>query len=304
MFLGVDDNTGIVYEGVGSSPERPIFPIPMLSQANVIKNSSDWESLPAGYRISPQTWIFREDGFDAVTRTRRGRLYQAIAGASYPQHGTRVMPHPFEDPGGRMTGRDGKLQRPLNVYAACTDLLQQPDRGVGSTLALGNSNSSSAWRIVDVEISVTDDVLVTLKALSAFGMLPSLDEDKVPIDYREEVVGAARRVLDSAFRESPSSVVEHCRDALQMMVTRWLAASGDGTHTEKELAKAAAVIESAPFDKRCVAHLSRIVAMLHGKRGKTSQRLANGVRALTEEDAELCVHAVGFTMRDLGWAKD
>lgn len=124
MFLGIDDNTGLVYESVGSVPDRPILPIPMVSQARVIEDRKDWATLPASYRGAPHTWLFREDSFDAVTRTRRGRLYQSMQGAGYPDHSVRVMPHPFEDPGGRNTGQDGKLARPLNVYAAGTELLR------------------------------------------------------------------------------------------------------------------------------------------------------------------------------------
>ena len=94
MFLGIDDNTGLVYESVGSVPDRPVLPIPMVSQARLIADRSDWDRLPGGYRSSPFTWLFREDSFDPVTRTRRGRLCQSMSNATYPDHNIRVMPHP------------------------------------------------------------------------------------------------------------------------------------------------------------------------------------------------------------------
>jgi len=38
MFLGIDDITGLIYESVGSVPDRPVLPIPMVSQARLIKD--------------------------------------------------------------------------------------------------------------------------------------------------------------------------------------------------------------------------------------------------------------------------
>lgn len=47
MFLGIDDNTGLVYENVGSTPDRPVLPIPMVSQARLVRERGDWDGLPA-----------------------------------------------------------------------------------------------------------------------------------------------------------------------------------------------------------------------------------------------------------------
>lgn len=169
MFLGID-TMGLLYEGVGSTPDRLVPPIPMVSQARLIADRSQWGSMPAGYRGAPLTWLYREEFFDAVTRTRRGRLYQYVTGASYPDHNVQVMPHPFEDPGGRNIGQNGKLRRPLNMCAAGTSFLEQPRSGLGCTLALGNNLAASDWRIVDVEITVSDDM-----ARSSFALVVRLN---------------------------------------------------------------------------------------------------------------------------------
>jgi hypothetical protein len=50
----------------------------MVSLARLVREPGDWDRLPASYRGMPFTRLFREDTFDAVTRTRRGRLYQAM----------------------------------------------------------------------------------------------------------------------------------------------------------------------------------------------------------------------------------
>lgn len=304
MFLGIDDTTGLVYESVGSTPDRPILPIPMVSQARLIGDRSDWDKLPSGYRSGPFTWLFREDSFDPVTRTRRGRLYQSMSNTSYPDQNIRVMPHPFEDPGGRNTGSDGRLRRPLNVYAAGTSLFEQPQRGLGATLALGNKLAASAWRIVDVEITVSDDVMLVLRALSSFGLMPKLDAMKVNERFRDEVARALQKVVDSAFRESPVAVVDSCRDAVALVASRWIwQETLDESILKLDLADVAEKLTAAPRKKLVAANAARTLAILHS-RGKSNEQFARGVSPPTEADAEYALYAVALILRELGWASN
>lgn len=301
MFLGIDDATGLVYESIGSAPDRPVLPIPMVSQARLITDPSEWDSLPGSYRVAPLTWLFREDSFDAVTRTRRGRLYQSMTGASYPGHDARVMPHPFENLGGRNIGHDGKLHRPLNIYAAGTSLMQQPRSGLGATLALGNSLAASAWRIVDVEITVSDDVMLVLRSLSSYGLMPELDTPKIHERFRHEVAGAVQKVVDSAFRESPVAMVDCCRDAAALIASRWIwQTTGDEAVLRKDLGQVADAL--AAEAKRVAANTARTLALLHA-RGKSNEQFAKGLNPPTEKDAEYALHAIALILRELGWAK-
>lgn len=304
MFLGIDDSTGLVYEGVGSVPERPVLPIPMISQARLIKSRADWDTLPAHYRGAPHSWLFREDSFDAVTRTRRGRIYQAMANTSYPQPDARVMPHPFEDSGGRMTGPDGKFRRPLNIYAAGTSLVhQEPNKGLGATLALGNNQAASAWRIVDVEITATDDVMIALRSLSAYGVMPELESARIDGRFREEVARAVQKVVDSAFRESPVAVVDCCRDAAAVIGSRWVwQESGDEAILRKDLGDVADALAAAPRKKHVATNAARTLAILHA-RGKSNEQFAKGLNPPTEDDAEYALRAVALILRELGWAR-
>ena len=303
MFLGIDDTTGLVYESVGSMPDRPVLPIPMVSQARLIQTRTDWDSLPARYRGTPLSWLFREDSFDAVTRTRRGRIYQSMTNAVYPDHNVRVMPHPFEDPGGRNTGQDGKLRRPLNVYAAGTSLLEQPRRGLGATLALGNNLAASAWRIVDVEITASDDVMIALRSLSADGLMPELDAAKIDDRFRDEVARSVQKVVDSAFRESPVAVVDCCRDAAAVIGSRWIwQQSGDEGVLRKDLGQVADALSADLRKKNVAANAARTLAILHS-RGKSNEQFAKGVNPPTEEDAEYALHAVALILRELGWTR-
>lgn len=92
MYLGICNNTGLVYEGLGAA-DIPSVPTPSITQAKLISAEADWQDLPRGLAVDPLRWIFREDSFDPVTRTRRGRLYEPQPGQGQPNQ-QRVGPHP------------------------------------------------------------------------------------------------------------------------------------------------------------------------------------------------------------------
>jgi hypothetical protein len=47
--------------------------------------------------------------------------------------------------------------------------------------------------------------------------------------------------------------------------------------------------------------LANVIAWLH-VRGEGNDALTKGLRDPVEEDAELALHALGFALRDIGWA--
>ena len=304
MFLGIDDYSGAVYESMGSAPDLPVFPLPMVSRAKIIESPADWRSLGSGPRLDANAWIFREDSFDAVTRTRRGRLYQAMTGAAYPNHSSRVLPLPYEQLSQRShMGPDGRFPRPLHVYAAAMSLFEREGRGLGSTLALGTGMAASAWRIVDAEMTVVGDVMLTLRAQSAYGVLPALEAAKVDERFREEVSRSLQKVVDSAFKESATAVVDQCRDAATLIASRWIwQQSSDEGILRKDLAKVAEALSADPWKKFAASNIAKTIAILHA-RGKSNEQFAKGVKPPDEDDAEFAIHAVGLLLRELCWAQ-
>jgi len=301
MYLGIENQSGLVYEGANVGLLMPAVPIPSVTQAKLIEVQDDWGCLPSGLVHSPMSWVFREDTFDAVTRTRRGRLYQAVDGQPQPSN-RYVVPHPYEDPFGRAEGPGGRTSKSLYFYAACVSLLSKDRRGMGSTLALGAPGAVSAWRIIQTEVTVSGCVMVTLKSLSAFGILPELDKDKIPQEFQKSAEQALERVLNAAFRETPISVIDHCRNAMTVLLSRWLVAEGyDHSILGKDLAKVAAAIADPPCKKLGVSWLAQVIARLH-VRGKGNEAHTKSLRDPVDEDAELALHAVGFALRDIGWA--
>lgn len=300
MHLGIDPQTGLIYEGSGN-PDLPALPLPTVTQAKLIEKPEDWRSLPGGLSSDPFKWVFREDSFDAATRVRRGRLYQPFGNAQPSSH--QVARHPY-DPFIHSSNVGIRIAKSLNAYATCFELLNMPRQGVGATLALGGALGATAWRIIQTEMLASRAVMITLKSLSSYDILPEVDAAKIDEAFRPQVARSINRVLDSAFKESPISVIEHCRDALAVLLARWMAqTNADAKVLGDDLAELAKRIEKPPFEKFCAAQLGKTVGLLHN-RGKANVAASNGLRPPVEEDAAMAVHAVGFALRELGWAKE
>jgi len=302
MYLGIDNNTGLAYEGAGGA-DIPSIPTPAVTQAKIVERIGELAGLPQGLFSDALSWVFREDSFDPVSRTRRGRLYQPYMNSQ--PHSVRVSPHPY-DFAGRWPGANPEqnFQKTLHVYTQCSQLLNMPAKGMGAILALGSPEATSFWRIVQTEMLVNRAVMVTLKALSAYDILPELDVVQIHDEgFRADARRVLEKVLDAAFRESPDSVVDRCRNALTVLMSRWLAQQGHGRKVlEWDLGDVSDAIGKPPYSRICPANMGRIVAQLHN-RTKENVVVKKGLRSLVEEDAELAIQAVGLTLRDLGWAK-
>jgi hypothetical protein len=297
MYLGIEQQTGMIYEGIGS-PDIPAIPMPNVAHTKIIRDPADWQSLPVPHEAFGL--VFREDSFDAASRTRRGRLYGKREGVQPEQH--TVSAHPFDR--GLLPGYERATRKSMFVYVSHVEILHMPNQGLGLVLAIGISHGASAWRIIQTEALYNGAVMVTLKALSAYGILPELNAERVEERFRPGVAQALTKVLDSAFKESPGSVVDNCRDAMQLILSSWLAQNGSAeTVIENELAKVAATIEAVPHEKICVGNLGKVCAKLHSRNKSNAQR-QKGYRPIVEEDAELALQALGFTLRDLGWSKN
>jgi len=131
MHLGIDQQSGQVYEGFGD-PDSPAQPLPSVTLANLIAEEADWDRLPHDLDSAHTSWVFREDSFDAVSRIRRGRLYQPSGQERPSNHQVRVSGYDSR------AGSQGLLACRLYKYHACTAILGMPHRGQGRPLFSGH----------------------------------------------------------------------------------------------------------------------------------------------------------------------
>ena len=154
MHLGIEQHTGLVFEGTGN-PDIPAMPMPTVTHAKFIDTADDWKALPSPSEAFGL--VFREDSYDPVSRTRRGRLYQQTSGAQPSR--LIVSAHPHDR--GLIPGYDKATYKSLFVYTSCFEILQRPNQGQGSVLALGSSRAASAWRVVQTEALYSGAVMVS-----------------------------------------------------------------------------------------------------------------------------------------------
>lgn len=154
-----------------------------------------------------------------------------------------------------------------------------------------------------VERVIGEDVLVTQKALPAFGILPELRHEAIPKEYQAPIQRAIDRVLDAVFQESAISAIDQCRNAAVALIGRWLVSKGeDADLVGRDLGHVAKIVRGEPYSCAAVAAVGDMIARLHS-RGKANEQETKGYRLSQEEDAEASVHAIGFILREFGPAR-
>lgn len=288
--IAIDEYRWLFYEGLRGHGHA-IWPSPTVSSATILRPGAEISStLPKSNYINEALMVFREDSFDAVTRIKRGRLYGASG--ERPED-WRVQAHPAyaEDVYGRVTRK-----RLFAFYA--WPAMRELGGHLNSTLvALGTSEAFTLWRIVDVERIVTGEDLVTLRARSALGTLPELNEAAVPPEDRAAVSDVLERLARAAYTADAASVSHLARDAAACCLGAWLAErKGDPKIKEKDLGDLAKILEDE--QNRSMVQL---LARLHS-RAKRNEQVKHGTRSVHQGDAEFAIAAVGMLLRELAWA--
>ncbi|CAJ9574475.1 hypothetical protein ISF31_00510 [Burkholderia pseudomallei] len=298
--LGIERQNGLIYEGK-DNPSHLVVPTPMVSQCALVESALDISQLPQGMDSDPFRWVFREDSFDPVSRVRRGRLFQSFGNVSWES--VTVNAHPFSAADLAAGRSDGRISKEMSVFIHCTQLLSRPRQGEGMQLAIGTVQAHSLWRILQSELTVNQDVVVTLRAESPFGVLPALEMNAIPEGGRKVVTEAYERVMNVAYRDSATSVVDQCRNLAAVLSGRWLfQLTGNEKKLEDDLGACISAIRDHFGEKnqRLVRAALETINLLH-PRGKDNERVRYGLREVTNEDAELALHAAGFVLREIGW---
>lgn len=244
--------------------------------------------------------VFREDSFDPVTRIRRGRFYESSGGLRPSQE--YPLPHPIYGTrgSGPAPAPDGRSERWLFVFD------QYQTGACGKTVMVGSTDS--LWRILGAERITTGEYLVTLKARHALGVLPELKPDAVPDVGRGKVVETYEKLVDSAYRETPGSIVDRARDVTQWCLAIWTTRKYDDKALQNEdLGSLIKKIEQKHQNQKkgkpeVVVSAAHIIARLHS-RGKPNEQERYSTRPLMETDAEFALAAVGLLLREFAWTR-
>ena len=297
-FLAIDETMQHPYEGNGGAWVA-IYPPPFIAAASHADPSEESDqSLAMPYA----PFVFREDTFDAVTRIRRGRFY-TLSQEGQPAQ-LNVVPHPTWGASGgrRISAGSPWVERRCFKYAQIQFNPLEHSDWKSRPIVIGSCGS--AWRLIASERIITGEWLVTLKARHAFGVLPEVDQTKIPEIGRAKAIETIDTLTNAAYRESPESIVDRARAAAQWCFATWAAAEfkDDGLLTS-ELAPLADVVvqRSGKCKPDMTIWTARALARLHS-RAKPNEQERRDTRPVMEADAEYALAAMSLLLRELGWA--
>jgi hypothetical protein len=296
MYLGIDRDTEIVFEGNGFYGAHVVWPSPMLTPAKFI-SAFENKIQPAIYDASGVTdYLFREDTFDPITRVRRGRFYKRYQ--AQPENWTVMISPP-------LTARGFMQDKKALTYFSCpnADIVTISDTSQ-QLIVLGTADAFSLWVIINKELIYTKEVVVTIKARQSLGALPEINWGLVP-DSSGLVKEKIESLVDDVYRAGSESVVDRAREAATAIISSYLQSEGVTDASGKDLGALTDLL-----DKRNGKHVQRILRCaaeipqrLHSRAKHAEQEKRDELRPIRDQDAALAVQCIGVMLCDLGWAE-
>jgi hypothetical protein len=299
MQLGIDQNRTFVYEGHGGRAHA-IWPSPIIVPA--VFASSKTASLEASDgTLGPNTFVFREDSFDPVSRIRRGTFYKA--GDTQPLD-WQVYPHPalpHEAKQAYILKHLGKTLYTFYQYRLAGEL--DTAGGAQPIVLLGTKNRFTLWTIVSIETIASKDELVVMRARQSFGALPETRQEQIPSRGRDNVWSALRTLQEDILTAGPESVIDRSREAATVILSVFLQEHGK-VRPGLDLNDLLSALRKLPKheQKNIVADAADIVRLFHS-RAKHAVKEKLALRSIREQDAELAVQCVGTILCELGWGE-
>lgn len=291
IVIGIEKDYGLVYEGNGNYG-RGLWPTPMITTAKFVHPSE--KELKAHPSSSSFGCRFREDSYDPIARIRRGRFYSPERSLSKEW----ICSHHPSFPLDAIDPHVHAKKKSLETFYGQPVWSQYPEgRKKLPIVLLGVDGRFTSWTIIDIEPIFTGEDLVTLKARSSFGLLPNIDNDKVPTSFQAKLNESLEIFADEIHRSAPSSVIDRARDvAVYALLSRY-------DLQKDEVLDLGKLIKKLESDGHTIAaNVSNIIARLHA-RAKPSEQEKRELRPVREKDADLVVQCVGTLLCEIGLAE-
>lgn len=288
--LGLDLDGLLIAEG-NEYRSRSLWPQPFVSLATILRDPTDLLRIPAKESLDTAPLLFREDTFDPVTRIRRGRLYRN-SGGTQPKNWKNIMGHPD------LSASSGVYlctYQPAQWSSACGDM-----KFSGVRISLGTTTAYSLWDVVMVEHITGQSDLITLRARSTLGLLPSADDLSIPAELKPRVQQTIDAAADASHRLLADSMVDACRHAASASLGAWIHPALGDQALQKDLGPLLEMIEKLFALEKPVVILSvgRLLARLHS-RTKPNEQALRGVRKNEDSDGEAATSMLGLLLREL-----
>lgn len=288
LDIGIDKYRGLVYEGNFPYGHAP-WPKPIIIPAKIVfESDGNLSGLSSNDHFGCR---FREDFFDPSARIRRGRFY-------FPSTSTSsewVINQSTSSSSPKSSAEISQATQSLQTFHGRTISPLLKDQKGQPLVLLGIDDRFTIWTIVNIEAIFTGEDLVTLKSRTSMGILPIINTNKIPSEFKSRVLESINMFAEEVHRSAPISVIDRARDA----VSQILLAFFEGTEI-REPAALALKLEERQF--YLAASAVKIVALLHS-RAKPIERQRRDLLPIREQDAELAVQCVGTLLCELRWAQ-
>jgi len=307
IYLGIDSNSFLIYEGRNMFGARALWPEPVLSPASF--GLATESALPD---VQFDSWyaakfVFREDAFDPVSRVRRGRFYIQHGGQPNGVDWHVIIAHPIMAHPSEIDENHPYLARKsvytYQSYMLTTELKKAENEQL--LVVLGHGDALTPWTVVNIETIHTGEELVTLKARQSLGVLPEMNWDKVPKVSCAKVREELNRLEGEYRKAGPESVIDRAREAATAILSAWLQANGNSKANGKDLGDLVKMFTECQGTRqgRIIACAAEIPQRLHSRGKHAEKEKRDSLRPIREQDAELAVQCIGTILCDLGWAK-
>lgn len=283
-----------------STVGTPVMPAPVLLPVRFQDVLQERITADQPVDIHNLKMVFREDVFDAVARTRRGRFYRANGSQPVTWN---LLKSPFT------SIYAGLGSKSLITFQALR--LGEEWRGVERNqkiVVLGAEPQFSIWSVSSIETDVVGEEIVTLRSRQTFGALPSLLENQIPQVLRTNLLEKYTALAEDVFRAGAESVVDRCREVMTAAISTYVQTKYD-VPPGNDLADLLKILESKVSrqdgsyrEVEIVLGAGQIVRQLHA-RGKNAEQERRPIRLIVEQDAQLAISATGSLLCDLGYAR-
>lgn len=301
MILGIHESTRLIYEGDTTSNGWCVDPRPFISQISFSHNyEKALENLTHSVWAQDYKYVFREDSFEPVSRTRRGRIYKESN--SKPEIWS-IIPHPQQLASRGSITAEGQLQgqrlHTFHEFRLRNDY-KTPKELAALNILVGIKDSFTRWTIVSVEPVMNGQEIVTLKAANSLGIVTDIDFSKIDAEDRAIVKEKYDKFLDAVPLAGPDSIVDRAGEACSAL----LHASLKKRHQNLTNPTLNILIEKAKEDsefkeRKLLLAASELLRLLHS-RGKFSFQAKHGTRSLIHSDAQAAIESFSIVINELG----
>lgn len=304
MILGIHQSNHFVYEGESRNTGIPINPLPLISQVGFGHHFEEIKlELKTSTRFSDFKYIFREDSYDPVSRTRRGRIYKA---STTKPESWSIIPHP-----GHLARKDqltgeGQLQMQslYSFYNFLLSSLYQTNKEIRNlSVLIGAGDVFTKWTIISNEVGFNGQEIVTLKATNTLDIIPDIDYEKIDISERNTINEKIDKFLDVSYSASIESIVDRAGEACLAIITAMLRSSNSelkGLTLDSAIKKLSS--DGKFSERKMLMTAAELLRLLHS-RGKLSFQDKYNTRALNYHDAQMAIDCLSIIVFEFDLAK-